>query len=208
MKKSILLSILTATTLLNATDFQYETPYPSGYTFGFSGIFQANNAELDNGISGDNNYGWGFGIDTYQTYEVTDRIFVGIKAGGTYMFDTGYLDADAWGVYAEPRIGFKATQQIHLYVGAGYQYDSFDEYEDDDYGFFDDPEKKLDYSIDGPYVSVGMDYTLSKDLIIGLKYSRGFDLSIDNEQAIGDLYKINQDMDQNKFQVEVTIPFR
>lgn len=49
---------------------------------------------------------------------------------------------------------------------------------------------------------------MSNDLIIGFKYSRGIALSIDNEQAIGDLYKINEKIDQNNFKIEVTITFR
>lgn len=206
MKKSIVLSLLAATTLLSASNFKYSKSYPSNYLFGFTGILQANNAELENGISGDTNYGWGVALDTYQTYEYTERMFLGVKSGATYMFGTGYLDTNSWGLYVEPRFGFKATQQIHLYVGAGYQYDSYEEA--DDYIYSYDPQKGLDYVVDGPYISLGMDYIMSKDMIVGIKYTRGVGLSIDNEQVIGEFYEINQEMDQNKIRIELTIPFR
>ena len=211
MKKVILGSIIAimAISSANAAPYQYQKKYPIGYLIGFNGLFQANNAELENGKSGDTNYGWGVGADTYFTYNIGDRVFAGIKAGGTYMFGTGYLDADSWGVYAEPRIGYKFTAQINGYIGAGYQYDSYEEYEDTGrYTFFYDPEKRLDYSISGAYISAGVDYIMSENLIIGIKYTRGMDLSIDNEQAIGDLYQIDQKMDQNKLIMKVTIPFR
>jgi len=211
MKKVILGSIIAimAINSANAAPYQYQKKYPIGYMFGFNASFQMNNAELDDGRSGETNYGWGVGVDTYYTYDIGDRMFTGVKAGATYMFGTGYLDANSWGVYAEPRIGYKFDSKINAYIGAGYQYDSYEEYEDTgNYSFFYDPEKRLDYSISGPYVSIGLDYIMSEDLILGVKYTRGFSLSIDNEQAIGDLYKIDQKMDQNKLRFEVTIPFR
>jgi len=210
MKKGLLLSMVAAlaVTSASAESFEYAKSYPTKYLVGLTGVFQTNNAETQSGLIGDANFGFGIEANTYQTYDINKRFFVGLKGGLNYMFGTGYLDSDSWGFYVEPRAAYKVTQRINLYVGVGYQYDSYSEYSfNDEYTWIPVESKTLEYSMYGGYFSFGMDYIMSDNLILGLKYSRGFALDLDNEQNIGNLYKTNDVVDQNKLRFELTIPF-
>jgi len=160
--KKILLSIGLASILassIHASNFGYKKSDIGSYMFGLvvGGNYSQENEDY---------YFYG-GLNTNYMYDITERINIGGKAYALYETDYGFS------IQAYPYVGYKVTEDFNAYVGYGLN--SW-------FGTTDDFDA---YGIDYTFLTVGVDYYISEDLIIELNYKRkSFDEDLEPDNTI------------------------